>query len=93
MKRSLIREYIHDCAIILDDYSVAIELDHGQNGSKIKAALAKASFSVMLGLYDECIVLFFVEKPKTPHDFKIRSIESKIINFYKEKLNTELFLI
>ena len=44
-----------------DGYIVAIELDHGSAGSKIRDALTKASFNVIAGKFNRAIVLYFVE--------------------------------
>ncbi len=82
-----------DAAIISSEFSIAIELDHGKTGSKIRNALAKASFSVILGWYDCAIVLFFVDPPKSADDFHIGKIEERILEIYKKYFNTILYLI
>lgn len=44
-----------------DGYSVAVELDHGSTGSRLRDAITKASFNVLVGGFDVSMVLFFVE--------------------------------
>lgn len=59
-----------DAALISPDgqFKIAIELDHGKKGSQIRNALAKTSFSVVLGGYDRALV-FFCRPPKISHRF------------------------
>ncbi|MDD5038637.1 MAG: hypothetical protein PHN78_04910 [Dehalococcoidales bacterium] len=83
-----------DAAIIIEGKPlVAVELDHGNNGSQIRNALAKAGFSVLLGRYDQAMVLFFADKQKIALNFGKQMNENKVLKFYKEHLNTTLLIL
>lgn len=84
-----------DAALISPDgqFKIAIELDHGKKGSQIRNALAKTSFSVVLGGYDRALVLFFVDPPKSATDFSGGTAEEKILKLYQEQFNTTLHLL
>ncbi|MBA7531661.1 hypothetical protein ES705_23876 [subsurface metagenome] len=87
-----------DAAIIAEDipFKIAIELDHGNYGSNVRMALAKASYSVLLGkTYDQAVVFFFVDSPKRQSIFtKIEKDETDILDRYKkDDLNTIIHII
>ena len=83
-----------DAALIIGDKRlVAIELDHGTKGSQVRNALAKASFSVMLGGFDRALVLFFVDSPKSPANLVQQDGEQRILALYQQQFNTTLYLL
>jgi hypothetical protein len=83
-----------DAALIMDNKCLmAIELDHGKNGSQMRNALAKASFSVLLGKFRKAMVLFFVDPPKSAIDFKRSENEERILDLYQLRFNTTLHII
>jgi len=83
-----------DAALILDGQPlVAIELDHGTKGSQVRNALGKASFSVKLGGFEQALVLFFVDSPKSPVDLGQQDSEKEILQYYKEHLQTSLYIL
>jgi len=83
-----------DAALIMRSKPlVAIELDHGTKGSQVRNALAKASFSVVLGGFDQAMVLFFVDPPKSPADLRRQNSEERVLALYQQSFNTVLYLL
>lgn len=83
-----------DAALVFqNEAGVAIELDHGSKGSRIKNALAKAGFCVKLGGYDRALVLFFVDPPKSRDDFERTEKEEEILDLYEKHFQTKLYII
>jgi hypothetical protein len=83
-----------DAALIMGDKRlVAIELDHGTKGSRVRNALAKASFSVVLGGFDRALVLFFVDPPKSPANLKQQDDEQRILALYQQQFDTALYVL
>ena len=82
-----------DAALILSDKCIAIELDHGTKGSQIRNALAKASFSVILGGFFQAMVPFFVDPPKSAVDLRYSKSEEKVLNLYQMQFHTTLYII
>lgn len=81
-----------DAIIRFDDgQRLAIELDNGRRGSKIKNALTKAGVLKLVGEFYKVAVFFFVYPPLTPERFKRGETEEKVLKFYREKLSTLLF--
>jgi hypothetical protein len=77
-----------DAAIIMESQPlIAIELDHGNHGSQIRNALAKAGFSYLLGKYKQAMVLFFAETEKVVPE------ENEVLIFYKKRFNTTLYIL
>lgn len=74
--------------IVPGQYAIAIELDHGVSSARLKSALSKAAFCVLVGAYD-CAVVVYV-----PHgrDLEIREIERRVLEFYDKQLKTRLVL-
>ena len=83
-----------DAAIISGDgFSMAIELDHGTKGSQIRNALAKASFSVLLGKFDRAVLLFFWEEGIPPSRIGSLEADSRILKRFQELHRTTLHII
>jgi len=84
-----------DVALIMPDgqFKIAIELEHGNKGSQIRNALAKASFSVILGKYYRALVLFFIDPPKSLDSFQKGTSDEKVLKLYEERFRTTLHLI
>lgn len=95
-----------DAALIIPGKpKVAIEFDRGPTGSKLRLALAKASFSVLQknngSECDRAVVFFFIEKSqaKKPmfiwtEDTQKNIMENKIIDMFKRKpFNTDVLFI
>lgn len=83
-----------DAALIMGNKRlVAIELDHGTKGSQVRNALAKASFSVVLGGFDRALVLFFVDQPKSSANLIQQDGEQRILALYQQQFNTTLYVL
>jgi len=84
-----------DAALIIPrgQFKIAIDLDHGNKGSQIRNALAKASFSVTLGEYNRAQVLFFVDPPKSSNSLPKGTAEEKMLELFQKRFNTTLHLI
>jgi hypothetical protein len=84
-----------DAALILPDsrFKIAVELDHGNKGSQIRNALAKASFSRTLGRYDRALVLFFIDRPKLIGDFIKGNEEKRILDLYQKRFHTSVYFL
>jgi hypothetical protein len=83
-----------DAALIMGDKCmVAIELDHRTKGSQVRNALAKASFSVILGGFNLAIVLFFVDPPKSSANLELQASEEQILSLYQQQFKTALHII
>jgi hypothetical protein len=74
---------------ILKPRKIAIELDHSKRGSGLKMALAKASFNVLSGSWENCFVLFYNRDGKLSLDGKK---EKEICKIYEEQFHTRIFL-
>jgi hypothetical protein len=73
---------------------IAIELDHGKKGSALKNALAKTGFDKLSGKWVKAFVLFFDESREHKIKKALKSKDSKeVLEFYREKLNTEVIVI
>jgi hypothetical protein len=76
-----------------DDYTIAVELDHGASGAKLRNALAKASFNVLVGGFKQSIVLFFVEaKDRQQRETKFDP-DHRILNLFKKEFKTSVLFI
>jgi hypothetical protein len=83
-----------DAALIMGDKRlVSIELDHGTKGSQVRNALAKASFSVVLGGFDRALVLFFVDRLKSSANLERQDSEERILGLYQQWFNTTLYVL
>jgi hypothetical protein len=93
VKEKIFGSYLYPDAIMKfdDGQKVAVELDSGWSGSKIKNALAKAGILKLVGDFYKIVVFFFVYPPLD--EFKLTEIEQKVLKFYQENLSTWLFLI
>ncbi|MBI2542988.1 MAG: hypothetical protein HYW24_02275 [Candidatus Aenigmarchaeota archaeon] len=80
-----------DAAFIFDDkLKVAIELDHGYKGSQIRNALTKASFSVLLGIFQKSILFFFQESSE---QCNITDNEKRVLETFEADFSTKLYII
>jgi len=83
---------------ILRPERIAIELDHSEigrpeiPGSRLKVALAKASFNYLSGDWNYCFVLFHNISGKPIKPYLNRETEQKILRFYEERLHTKLYI-
>ena len=76
-----------------DGYTVAVELDRGSSGARLRNALTKASFNVIVGGFDRSIVLFFVElKDKQQREMRFDP-NHPILKLFQEKFSTSVFFI
>ena len=83
-----------DAAIISrDGFSVAIELDHGVKGSQIRNALAKASFSVLLGKFDRAMLLFFWDEGISMDRTTRSEADDEVLQEFRERFQTTLHII
>jgi hypothetical protein len=83
-----------DAAIISGGgFSIAIELDHGAKGSQVRNALAKASFSVLLGKFDRVVLLFFWEGKTQMEKTDRLGADDKILKRFRELFQTTLYII
>lgn len=83
-----------DAIMICDDEpKIAIELDHGHSGSRIKNALTKAGVLKLVGEFDKTAVFFFVYPPLTPESINRGKAEETILEFFRKNLSTLLFLV
>jgi len=73
---------------------MAIELDHGRTGSKLKSALGKAGFNKLSRDWERVCVVFFDESrnKEIEKSQKIRETK-KIIDFYRDCLSTEILIV
>jgi hypothetical protein len=74
---------------ILKPRKIAIELDHSERGSGLKMALAKASFNVLSGRWENCFVLFYNRNGKLSVDGEK---EKEILKIYEKQFRTQIFL-
>jgi hypothetical protein len=79
---------------IIKPTRIAIELDHSGRkevklGTKLKMALAKASFNFLSGDWDYCVLLFHNYSGKP---INLGEKEKRILGFYEEKLHTKIYL-
>jgi hypothetical protein len=74
---------------VLKPRKIAIELDHSERGSGLKMALAKASFNVLCGRWENCFVLFYNPNGKLSIDGEK---EKEILDIYEEQFHTRIFL-
>lgn len=83
-----------DAALIFGtELAIAVELDHGTKGSQIRNALAKASFSVILGGYERAMVLFFVDGEKRELNLGLQRGEKTVLELYRTAFHTLLHLV
>lgn len=76
-----------------DGYTIAIELDRGSSGARLRNALTKASFNVIVGGFDRSIVLFFVElKDRQQRETKFDP-NNHILKLFKDKFSTSVCFI
>jgi hypothetical protein len=76
-----------------DEYTIAVELDHGSSGARLRNALTKASFNVILGGFNRSIVLFFVDlKDRKQRETKFNS-KHEILKLFEDKFATTVFFI
>ena len=80
-----------DGAIICEDKAIALELDHGDKGSRLRNALAKAAFAVQIGGYCECHLAYVWEKPESLRERT--AAEKVILRRYKKNRKTFLHLV
>jgi hypothetical protein len=76
-----------------DRRKLAIELDHGDKGSKIKNALTKAGILKLVGDFYGIVVFFLIYQPGTVDKFKPKKTEQKVLRFYQENLSTQVLLV
>ncbi|MEM2970979.1 MAG: hypothetical protein QW270_00950 [Candidatus Bathyarchaeia archaeon] len=75
-----------------DGQRIAIELDNGDHGSRIKNALAKAGMLKLVGGFHKVVVFFFTYGAL--EGFKpTQEKEQKVLEFYQENFSTWLFLV
>ena len=83
-----------DAIIICDDGpKIAIELDHGHSGSRIKNALTKAGVLKLVGEFDKIAVFFFAYPPLSPENINKGKAEEIVLEFFRKNLSTLLFLV
>ena len=83
-----------DAALIFSkELAIAVELDHGTKGSQIRNALAKASFSVILGGYKRAMVLFFIDGEKRELNLGLQRGERTVLQLYRTTFRTSLHLV
>lgn len=87
--RKLFGSPIYPDLAVLKPRKIAIELDHSERGSGLKMALAKASFNVLNGYWENCFVLFYNQNGKLSLDGEK---EKEILKIYEEKFYTQIFL-
>ena len=81
-----------DAIMICDDGpKVAIELDHGHSGSRIKNALTKAGVLKLVGEFDKIAVFFFVYPPLSSENINRGKVEETVLEFFRKNLSTLLF--
>ena len=81
-----------DAIMICDDGSrIAIELDHGHSGSRIKNALTKAGMLKLAGEFDKIAVFFFVYPPLSSENINRGKVEETVLEFFRKNLSTLLF--
>jgi hypothetical protein len=74
-------------------YTVAVELDRGSTGSKLRDALTKASFNVIVGEFDRSIVLFFVElKDRHKREMKFDP-NHPVIKLFEDRFATSVLFV
>ena len=83
-----------DLAVKSDDgYTIAIELDRGSSGARLRNALTKASFNVIAGGFDRSVVLFFVEiKDRKQRETKFDP-NHPILKLFEEKFSTSVLFV
>jgi hypothetical protein len=83
-----------DLALKSDDgYTIAIELDRGSSGARLRNALTKASFNVIAGGFDRSVVLFFVEiKDRKQREAKFDP-NHPILKLFEEKFSTSVLFV
>ncbi len=72
---------------------VAIELDWGNKGSKLRNALAKAGMHKLIGNYAQTILFFLVYPVQAKQKIQITELEQKVLKFYEEELSTKLIIL
>ena len=72
---------------------VAIELDWGNKGSKLRNALAKAGMLNLIGNYAQIILFFLVYPAQAKQKMQITELEQKVLKFYEEELSTKLIIL
>ena len=72
---------------------VAIELDGGNKGSKLRNALAKAGMHKrLIGDYAQIILFFLAHPAQAKQRIQITELERKVLKFYEE-LSTKLIIL
>lgn len=75
-----------DAIMICDDGpKIAIELDHGHSGSRIKNALTKAGVLKLVGEFDKIAVFFFVYPPLIPENLNRGKAEETVLKFFRKR--------
>jgi hypothetical protein len=78
----------------LKPFKIAIELDHGRTGSKLKNALTKAGFDKLSEDWNKVFVVFFDESDNKRIKESLKDKESrKGLKFFQESLNTDVIVI
>jgi hypothetical protein len=77
----------------IDGYLIAIELDHGSSGAKLRDALTKASFNVITGGFNLSIVLFFVDLSDKQQRENKFDPNNKILKYFKDELSTSVIFV
>ena len=81
-----------DAIIVCDDGPrIAVELDHGHSGSRIKNALAKAGVLKLVGEFDKIAVFFFAYPSLSPENINRGKAEETVLEFFRKNLSTLLF--
>ncbi len=79
---------------ILRPIRIAIELDHGEHGKKVRDALTKASFNVLVGEWEQCYVLFFDEtKDGRLKKDSVKGKERDILAAYEVLFRTKILFV
>jgi len=91
----LFNSYLYPDAIMKSDdgQKIAVELDNGASGSRIKNALAKASILKLVGDFNKIVVFFFTYPTGALDKFRLAEKEQRVLKFYQENLSTWLILI
>lgn len=84
----------HPDLYFLKPVKIAIELDHGKTGSKLKNAIAKAGFDYLSGDWKKVFVVFIDESNNKQITNSLdEEASKKALNFYKEQLKTEVIVV
>ena len=80
-----------DAILKFDDAKIAIELDRGKTGSKMKNALLKAGIHKLAGNFQKIILIFFAYGKLSK--YQLSKKDQKILAFYRDKLKTYHYLL